>query len=373
VLVVAALSARMLAECAALDGLPTVALDLFGDVDTCRSATRWLPIGDAAAMRIDGARLLAALESLARDDGVEGWIAGSGFEGRPDLLEQGAALLPLIGTAPDDVRRLREPRGFFDTLDRHGVAHPPVQFTPPATPAGWLHKDAGGSGGWQVRRAGDADPPAAGGYWQRERPGVPMSATFVANGGDVAVLGFNEQVVQAIGGRPFVFRGVVGPVAVGDPVRRAIAAAAGAVVGEYRLRGLGSIDFLLDGDDAGVLEVNPRPPASIALYPRVGAGGPLRAHLRACRDGELAPAPPPSQPVRGIDIVFADRTLQLDEAAAQWLARSPRTHDLPRAGSRFTAGDPVCSLSACGSTAAQVKAALARRHDEILRTLETLR
>lgn len=76
-----------MAEAAAHDGFDVVALDLFGDVDTRRAASRWLPIGAPGSLHIDAARVLAALRELARErEGggpVVGWVAGSGFEGSP--------------------------------------------------------------------------------------------------------------------------------------------------------------------------------------------------------------------------------------------------------------------------------------------------
>ncbi|MDE2505546.1 MAG: hypothetical protein KGL18_21495, partial [Burkholderiales bacterium] len=132
-LAAAALSARALVELGAQDGLALVALDVYGDVDTCRAARRWMPIG--AAPRIDGARLLAALAGLA-GDGASGWIAGSGFEEDIDLLEEAARRLPLLGTAPADLRRLLDPQAFFGFLDAQGIAHPPVRFDAPIDPAG---------------------------------------------------------------------------------------------------------------------------------------------------------------------------------------------------------------------------------------------
>ena len=61
VLVVAAVSARMMAEAAARDGFEVVALDLFGDADTRRAAFAFLPIGEPPSLHIDAARVLAAL------------------------------------------------------------------------------------------------------------------------------------------------------------------------------------------------------------------------------------------------------------------------------------------------------------------------
>jgi uncharacterized protein len=200
-----------------------------------------------------------------------------------------------------------------------------------------------------------------------------MSATLVANGEDAVLLGFNLQTVQAIGTRPFVFRGVVGPVPVSATLRRDITHAARALAREYRLCGLCSIDFMLVDGTAEVLEVNARAPASMALYPRVGSAGPLRAHMAACQHGTL-PQPAPDANVRGTHIVFARTPLRLGSAAVQWLAGSSGTHDLPRAGSRFAPGSPVCSLSLAGKpgeSPAQITEQLAQRCEATLQTLES--
>lgn len=370
-LAVAALSARALVESAALDGTRTVALDCFGDADTQRLATQWHDVGTAQALRIDDGKLLASLSSLARRGEAMGWIAGSGLDGRADLLEQGAALLPLIGTAPQDVRRVRDPQDFFGVLHSHGIGFPAVSLDPPATWSGWLLKDAAGSGGWQVQRASADAAAGPGQYWQRERRGLPMSATFVANGRDAVLLGFNAQTVRRAGDRPYLFCGVIGPVPVSDALQREVTAIVRLLAAVFRLRGLGSLDFLLDGDTVEVLELNPRPPASLALYPRVGEGGPVRAHLRACRHDELPPAPAPTHGVRGTEIVFAPQALQVDAGMAAQIAQREGARDLPRAGTRCAAGDPLCSLVAEGRDLHELTTRLAQRRDALLASLET--
>jgi len=369
-LAVAAVSARLLAEAAARDGFEVIALDLFGDVDTCEVASRWFSIG--SGLKIDPDLTLAALRVLAHRGDVAGWVAGSGFEGQPDLLAQGAALLPLIGSAPDAVAAVRNPARFFDALAAHGIAHPPVQQTPPADAAGWLAKDAQGCGGWHVRRLppGPAGALPPHGYFQREQPGTPMSATFVANGQDAVILGFNEQIVLAFGNRPFVYGGVIGPMSLAPAAARQVNHAVRSVAAAFSLRGLCSLDFLLDGDRVSVLEVNPRPPASMALY---GEQCVMAAHLRACTLGELpaSPAAAPAPRVQGSAVVFARRALALDEHAALRLAAWPGTHDLPCAGTRFEPGDPLCSLSASGATAGQVRTLLSQSRKALLTSLET--
>lgn len=378
VLAVAAISARMMAEAAQRDGFDVIALDLFGDTDTRRAASAFVPIGVPGTLNIDPARVLAALGDLAARADVLGWVAGSGFDGRPELLAAGAATLPLIGSSADGVARVRDPALFFGCLAAHGIAHPPVQSTPPTEATGWLTKDPGGCGGWHIRRAparlhGDAqalpathhDPHH---YYQREVPGMPMSATFIGNGIDAVLLGFNEQIVQPVAGRPFVFCGVVGPVPVPDDVRQRVHAAVRALAAEFGLRGLCSLDFMLDAGQISVLEVNPRPPASMALY----AAQPLmRMHVRACLHGELPPEPASAACVNGHRIVFARRTMTLDAQAVQYIAGEPGAHDLPSAGVCLETGDPVCSLSIDAADAEQAKPMLHARCEQLLRTLET--
>ena len=445
---VAALSARQLAQAAARAGLEVVALDAFGDRDTCAAASRWVPIGASGALRIDAARLLDALRSLARSGAVQGWVVGSGFEACPELLEQGAALLPLLGTAGADVRRVRDPKTFFDTLDALGIAHPEVRLDSAGLGEGWLIKDFGACGASHIRHAGDAPDrspifslsgtrqPKAGAfrvpesglcslslreragvrvYAQREAAGTPMSATFIGNGRRALLLGCNRQIVRPFDGGPYRFHGVIGPLAVPAPVRREIARMLDALTAAFALRGLGSLDFLLDGHTVRVLEVNPRPPASLALYPRVGDQPVFRAHLAACaadgdsdfpdnpwrtgaaRDAAAASAAAAAdaaadadadvdvdadtisaaeQPVRGTEIIFAPRPVRLSATAAAQLATLPATHDLPRDASpgshatHFAPGEPLCSVSASGADLASVSAELARRRDAVLDILQ---
>jgi len=378
VLAVAAVSARMLAEAAARDGYGAVALDLFGDVDTRRVSQRWQAIGATGSLRIDGARVLAALYELAREagDAVVGWIPGSGFEGRPDLLDAGAQLLPLIGTPAEAVRRVRDPRGFFAALAAHGIAHPPVRFDAPSDAAGWLLKDASRCGGWHIRHAAAARDAGLSGtspYFQREMPGTPMSATFIANGSGAVLLGINELIVRPFGAHPYVYGGCIGPVDVPAEIARRVDDAVRALSAEFGLRGWCSLDFMRDDDKLGVLEVNPRPPASLALYARPGL---IDGQLRACLHGELPSAASFAEPgprrVAGNEVVYARRSLTLGPVGAQHLAGRPDVHDLPAAGARFSPGDPICSLSATGDTAEQVRASLRTARDALMNTLETL-
>lgn len=369
---VAAISARLLAEAAHDDGFDVSAMDLFGDADTRKASARWQAIGEASHLQIDGPRLLSALEALAQGGRVAGWIAGAGFEGEPELLERGAQVLPLIGTGGGAMRRLRDPHAFFGFLDMHGIGHPAVQWAAPQDPDGWLFKDSHACGGWHIRRAGQADVEQAQGacYYQREVQGRAMSATFVANGRDAAVLGFNQLIARPFGDRPFVFCGAIGPLPLPPMVAASVVAAVRAIAAGFDLRGLGSLDFMLEGDIVHVLEANPRPPASMALY--AARRGLVAAHVRACVEGLLPRWPPqsPGDPVHGTEVVYSPRQFSLDEGAAERLAGYAGCHDLPAGAMAFEAGSPLCSVSATGEDSQTVRESLARRRDEVHRSLE---
>lgn len=385
-LAVAALSARSMAEAAARDGYDVAALDLFGDTDTRAVSATWAALGEPGSLRMEAARLLSALQALATRGDVLGWCPGAGFEGRADLLEQGAAVLPLIGNDAATVRRVRDPLIFFGCLDRFGIPHPEVRAAPPdeGEASGWLVKDFQGTGGWHIRRwAGSLPVGSSTLYFQREASGRPMSATFIADGVGACVLGCNELKTRRFGAKPHVYCGAVGPVGVPAAVMQQIDRIVLTLVDEFVLRGLGSLDFLLDGDTVSVLEINPRPPASMALYEhrrfeggaasRRSTHGVMEAHLRACLHGERSVIRADDvAAVHGTEIVYARRPVQLSVTMTQGLSRWPGAHDLPAAGTRLGAGDPLCSLTASGVSADAVKLRLNDSRKELLQTLETL-
>lgn len=367
-LVVAGRSARLMAEAAARDGYRVIALDTYGDLDTRRVAARWLPIG-TPGQAIDAPRTLAALGSLQGEPGLLGWVAGADFECEPELLARAAAVLPLIGTAAADVARLREPRSFFAALDALGLPHPPVRHDAPQPPQGWLRKLARGSGGWHIRRAEEhpvADP-ARGAYFQRELAGTPMSALFVADGRQARLIGVNELIVRPLGPLPHVYRGALGPLALPAGPRDALDAALDRLATHFALRGLASLDFVLAEGGWSLLEINPRPSGSLALYADLPL---MRAHVEACLHGRL---PPPAEAardgVRGCEILFARSAFTLSDALAGALAARADCHDLPAAGSRFAAGDAVCTLSAAGPSAAAVRERLETERRRLRDTL----
>ena len=348
-LVVAGISVRALAESARQGGWEVIALDLFGDVDTRRASVHWAPIGKAPELRIDPALLREELLRAARHPRVDGWVPASGFEGAPELLCAGGTALPCLAIEPSGMTRLRDPASFFGALDRHRLPHPPISLDIPADPAGWLAKRAGGCGGLHIRAAEQVrDDPAsrnADTYFQRSQPGTPMSALFVADGERFRLVALNRLIVRAVWPLPHVYAGAVGPVR-DDRLEQSMARALSVLVPEFGLRGLASLDFLDDGSEAHLLEVNPRPSATLQLHADAWSAGLVRVHVEAVGGRLPATAPHRGPEVRGHLTVFADRHGLVGGTAAPDLLDWPQVHDRPAPGTRFARGEPVCTVSA---------------------------
>lgn len=366
-LVVAGASARWLAESAAQGGWRVVALDLFGDLDTRRQGVRWASIGDPVTMAIDRTLLCEAL-SAARRDGAIGWVAGGGFEGCSELLSAGSQALPLLGMPGEAVARLREPNHFFATLRQLRLQHPATRCTEPDSPHGWLSKRAGGSGGWHIRRADESGRTSADTYYQAEIAGDPMSALFLADGQRAVVVALNRLIVRPLRRLPYVYRGAIGPIH-SPGLQPQVQAALDALVSALGLRGLASLDFMAVDGTPWLLEVNPRPSASMALHTSALPCGLLRAHAAALR-GVLPEAMHHAAGVRGCEIVFAKRPRRIDAALADAWGRLPYCHDLPAAGSRFATGAPICTVSAQAADVAAVERLLAERSLAVESALE---
>jgi predicted ATP-grasp superfamily ATP-dependent carboligase len=347
---------RALAASAARAGLRVVVLDLFDDRDTRAAATHCRSVRAPRRLRFDGRVLLGAARALAPAGRCAGLVYGAGFEGRGELLGQLAAGRRLYGNDPSVLAAVRDPVRFFPLLDRLSIRHPPVRHDPPRNPSGWLVKHAGGAGGAQVRFAAGGRP-GTGTYFQRLEPGRTLSALFLADGRGARIIGVNEQwTAPARAGRPFLYGGAVGGITLPARTATRLRASLDALVAATGLVGLNGLDFLLQGEECLVLEVNPRPTATLDLYDEDYPRGLFEWHLRACA-GELPRRAARADAARAHAVVYASgcRRIGAGVVFPSWC------RDIPHPGSRFMAGDPICTVHAAGSDASAAVARLRRR------------
>jgi predicted ATP-grasp superfamily ATP-dependent carboligase len=370
------LSARMLAQSAGRAGLNVAALDIFGDRDTRRYTPLWFDIG-GEGLSIDRTRLFDALERTARLPRMLGFVVGSGVEPLVQELCSASRLPRFIGNSAEATAAVREPHRFFALLDRLGITHPDVATTRPFDTTGWLFKRADGCGGTHIEVLGPPRATApADGYFQRLAAGRSMSALFVGARGKASVIGFAEQLSMPAGSFPFLHTGSIGPVELPRQVAADITAAIDAIVAHTDLVGLNSIDFLLNGDNFQVLEINARPSSTMTLYeiasPETWPRGLIACHLDACIDGCLPPPAPTTTLLRAAQrVLFAPRGFVVSGPFSDACFSDPACHDVPQPGTRIGAGEPVCTLVVTQPSTSSVRDELERREALVLQRIET--
>ncbi len=347
-LLILAQSGRMLAASARRAEYVPLVVDRFGDRDTRRLTPVCIPVADFRAETLAN----AALKLIERHCPV-GWLYGAGVDAMPDLVRTLASRCPLYGNQEAVLRQCLDPERFFPLLDRLGIAYPPIRRTPPGEP-GWLLK-RGGCGGMGVRWwcGGDWDGE---GYFQKWVPGGAFTLAFLADGTGLSWHGFNTLCHTSYNAHlPFVFAGAINRARLPRRVADRAVAAARRLVRALRLCGFHGLDFVIADGEALVLELNPRPGATLALWDSAWREGGVGAHIRACRGG----CPPPARrvAVRGMRIVYAPG----DGRVARSWRWPPWCADIPAPGAVVARGDPLCTVYAAGTTVAQVEDRLMRR------------
>jgi predicted ATP-grasp superfamily ATP-dependent carboligase len=366
---IAAICGRALAQSARRAGFVPLVADFFGDEDTRAAAGAHLRLAGHFGEGIQAEDLLASLASLARGRQVEGIVCGTGFEDRPHLLAAIAQRFRLIGNGSATVARIKDPFAFARDCRALGIAHPDVSPDAPDQLGGWLRKRRGGAGGSHVRPAGagrggapNVNEEFAGRafYFQRRVEGMPVSAAFLADGTRASLLGFSQQWAEPAHGQPFRFGGAVTCADVAPEIARAVSEALGRLVARTGLVGLNSADFLVAGEEWHLLEINPRPGATLDIFEP--AGDPLFAlHVRACA-GALPACSPAAAEARAMAIVYAAHHI----AAVPALAWPDWCADRPAAGGAIAAGAPVCTVLAAGADAAEARNLVEERRQRML-------
>jgi predicted ATP-grasp superfamily ATP-dependent carboligase len=287
---IASLSGRALAACARRGGYRPLVADLFGDLDTRDAAEAWERVPGSLGYGFDPPALLGALDRLAAGRAVIGVVTGTGFEDRPAVLRALAQRHTLLGNPPDIVTAMKDPVSFAALCARAGMPHPEISHALPEEGA-WLRKRIGGMGGAHIVAAPSRPLAGAGEYYQCRVAGEPISAAFLAAGGACRILAFTRQWADPGSRRPFRYGGAVRP-ALLPPGRAAeISAALARLVALTELRGLNSADFLVRPDGFDLLEINPRPGATLEIL--ADRDGTLfRMHIDACA-GNLPDAASP--------------------------------------------------------------------------------
>lgn len=383
-LAVAGASVRALACSARRAGWTVHAADLFGDADLRAVA--------ASVIRLTGRGpsgyplgLAAALATFPPGP----WCYTGALENHPDVIDALAAARPLAGNGGPAVRAVRDHDSLAAAVRDAGLTFPPTFMTPRGLPTdgSFLVKPRRSAGGRGIRLWLGGRPPVDH-VWQRRVAGRHWSLSFLCGAGRGRLWGASHQFVGRpwCHARPFAYCGSVTadpPLPQARPLHAA-RRLGDLLAGEFGLVGLVGADVVhgVDGH-LHVIEINPRPTASMELAERVRGTSLAGAHLAACGFAESAPRPAASPRVRprfwGKAVLFAaaplafthDRTARLAARADRWTAQDgwPAVADIPEVDSRVAAGSPMVTVFAGGDNETATHRLLRRRVRAVLETL----
>jgi predicted ATP-grasp superfamily ATP-dependent carboligase len=355
-LIIAATTARGYADAAVDCGYEVITLDAFADADLMRVASQAYKVKMLDwHVDVEDFKLQFAKINL---NNVEGFCYGSLFDAAPELLDWVAARVQVIGNTPELLKKAKE-FSFFELLDDLHIQHPDVRKDFPATPLHWLAKQLGGSGGMHVRPVLQND---SADYFQQEVYGESISMLFVANGKEMQTIGFNQQLVAPTPELPYRFAGAVGGVKLSDGIEKVFSGAATKLTTALGLRGICSLDAVLEGETLWILELNPRLSATFDLYPRL-----FVAHMQGCK-GELAELQQYKSSCAQL-ILYADETLvlPLNFAWPAWVIDIPPTDQVSN-NIMIEKNAPICSVHAQAETA-ELAFAQVKQRAEILKEM----
>ena len=369
------MSSRAYVQAAVDAGYEVIALDVFADADVKAIANQIfkLSMRENLLDEVDFKRIFLQLNLT----NIHGFVYGSLFDNCPDLLDWVAERVPLIGNTSDVLKQAKA-FSFFKQLDDLGIAHPEVRLRSPSIPnpsaPNWLFKKIGGTGGMHIKpaiQAADGESFQQG-YFQKMQAGTPISMLFVADGKAAKTIGFNQQLIAPTTELPYRFAGAVSGIALLSNIHEAFEQAAQKLANAFNLRGINSLDAILDNNQLWILELNPRLSATFQLYPNLFA-----LHIQGCA-GNLDDFLPFTNPSHAQYILYADKTLEIaaDFVWPDWAADIPTVEDEVfnirtsiKSGAKISENMPICSVLAQADTAEIAHSLLLQRAKNLTEAL----
>jgi predicted ATP-grasp superfamily ATP-dependent carboligase len=222
---------------------------------------------------------------------------------------------------------------------------------------------------------------------QEHISGFPASVTFLADGQRTEVLGTSRQLTVRQGANNFIYAGNIVPFDTSlisgasrtlDVFEKSLWRICSHLSTVFCLRGINTLDFVINSKGIWVLEVNPRWSASVELIERWRGERLFVRHLAACRasqrriplDRDEGGLNRNRQGFWGKRIVYAKSSFQVGCGLDLGYLYEQGVRDIPVAGTKIEKGEPICTvLSPAASDAAclrklQLKAGWVRRFFE---------
>ncbi len=366
-------SVRAMVESAVNGNYAVAALDAFGDRDLAAVAESHSLHHDLQ-VRYSPDALFEASKHLQFD--AIAYTAN--LENHPEILRRFAVNYRIIGNSPRTVGAVRCWPALFSRLKHAGFLIPetilPGNNFAPDCSRRWLVKPVLSGGGHGIKFFHRGEQPGANFLLQEFIGGKSCSASFVANGHDCVLVGVTEQLVGLgpFGAQGFRYCGNILPAreAIDSEILEKVRRLAQFLTQEYGLTGVNGIDFILDGDQVRLTEINPRYSASMELIERAYGLPMFHLHAMAVLDRELPnfvlESVLDSGMYFGKAVLFAERDAIAPDTQ-DWMDRGIK--DVPASGEKLRKGSPVCTILASEQTFDDTVASLIRNAGEVKKEL----
>jgi uncharacterized protein len=357
-ILIVGISVRAMVESAVKSRYAVLALDAFGDRDL-RSLAASYSLHHDFNVRYS----VDALHKASRQISYDAVAYTSNLENHPAMIRRIAGDRPIIGNSPEAIAAVRNWKNLFGRLRQAGFSVPETIFADDGRVAdgsrSWLVKPLFSGGGHGITFAQSGQRADDQSMLQEFIEGPSCSASFIANGRECVVIGIAQQLagMHQFDSKEFHYCGNILPLPemlIPEKRKRIleqIRTLAGFLARQFRLTGVNGMDFILNGDQVCLTEVNPRYSASMELIERAYGLPVFHLHAQATLEGKLPEfkLEPAFEDSRffGKAILFAEKDVIAPETRG-WIENTLR--DVPESGEKLQKGSPVCTVLASERT-----------------------
>lgn len=356
-LLIIANSGRLLAQMSRNAGYGVIVIDCFADVDTQSFAKHCTKI---ESLSLDA--LKTAFNFIPSQYKPDAVIIGSGFECHIDSLKYIHQQITVLGNTTETFLSLQNKKKLFQTLKQYKIPHPKTSFQPPKQTINWLAKPIAGEGGLGIENYSQSLSKNHTYYWQKFIQGIPMSVLFISNASGHQICGYHKQYTSTIGKQPFIFSGIISYTDLAESIKKQLTLYIEKLIHHFNLKGLNSLDFILKNKQCYVLEINPRPSASMQLYD----DDLITQHINSCLDKLFKTQNTPTSYCKAYQIIFAKKDTLIKESI-QW---PEGVVDIPQSGSFVYTNQPICSIIAKGKSEHSVLKQLQLKQRTVINLLQ---
>jgi predicted ATP-grasp superfamily ATP-dependent carboligase len=360
-------STRAAAWSALRAGVRPICIDLFADEDL-RAVAEVIPCPNYPHDILQAARTVPADVP---------WLYTGALENHPRLIGRLSSTRPLAGISAESVRAVRNPRQLSEAVASAGLngIRTPMTWSgdaPPPKDGRWMvrsRRSAAGRGialwdGSQRAERVRREPHS----FQQRVEGSPVSALCLAAKNHAYVVGWSKQWIgEAVcGAADYQYCGSLAPIVMRTEAAQEGETLAAALTTRFGLRGLFGCDFLDDGRNLWLTEINPRYTASVETFEFSSGQSLLLPHLAVAlglaMEHSIPVATPANSPCIGKAILYAPHDLHAPTLPLTTFAPKrnslPQAADIPIPGSLIPSGAPVCTVCAKGATLSECETAL---------------